>query len=88
MQTEREEREERERLRLRRLGKKWTVIATRARSCGPMRSLTWQPKPAPIKLETALKYSKPQYRFLVVANRHFPDRVELLVRPTERVFED
>jgi hypothetical protein len=75
--------EDRIRTRLQRLDRHgWHVIASRARVPEPMKVLVWwQDEKA---IGEARSYAK--RGFLFVANRHYPDRVELVAKPSSKVF--
>jgi hypothetical protein len=59
----------------------WTAIAERPRVSVRKQLLEWQELPdAPLKVADArLLYAS---ALIVMANRHFADRVELVIRPT------
>jgi hypothetical protein len=62
------------------LPRTWTTIANRPREPAPGRVSVWTEQPgALISLEDAHKFA--DGGLLIMANRHFEDRVELVVRP-------
>jgi hypothetical protein len=59
---------------------RWTAIAERRRDAQGNALLRWHELPgAPIRLSEA--HALAAQRVILMANRHFPDRVELVVRP-------
>jgi hypothetical protein len=62
----------------------WITIAERSRDTrGKLRPLEWHElADAPYRIESARRLAA--QGILLIANRHYEDRVELVVRPTRR----
>lgn len=58
----------------------WTSIAERSRGAHGNALLTWQELPVPV-LHMAQARALARKGLILMANRHLPDRVELVVRP-------